>query len=309
MNAHRRAGFSPPAGPPTMTRMTRRLAVLLASLAVGLSGMALGADPAAAAGASMCSASNEGSVPTPNDLDDDCVDDRADNCYGVPNPDQRNSDSDPAGDACDADDDQDGVLDAATTAGRSRTLTSSTTTGTRYGNACYKDTDGDGHIDEEDNCKRTRNADQTGPRRRRDRRRVRCRRRPRRARDARDNCPRNANKEQADADGNGLGDACDPNSSLATEFVAPASTAVDTVKDRIAARVTLSSPRCSAPRDARGGMPASVRCSEACSVSARLRSPRRRQARSSARRVVASGEAALEGPGHLRLPGFHEAVR
>lgn len=49
----------------------------------------------------------------PSDADIDTIPDASDNCPSVPNRDQRNTDGDAQGDACDADDDGDGVLDAA----------------------------------------------------------------------------------------------------------------------------------------------------------------------------------------------------
>ncbi len=47
----------------------------------------------------------------PTDTDGDGVDDATDNCVDVANADQTNTDGDAQGDACDADDDNDGVLD------------------------------------------------------------------------------------------------------------------------------------------------------------------------------------------------------
>ena len=152
-----------------------RLAVLFACLAVAL----IGSAPAQAhdASGSMCRASNEVRDPTPNDLDDDCVTDSIDNCYGVANPDQVDSDNDGRGDACQDDDDSDGVLDAQDNCRTIPNPGQENTNGTRYGDACFKDSEvpPDGHIDAEDNCRRMSNPDQANNERDAAGRRVRRR--------------------------------------------------------------------------------------------------------------------------------------
>lgn len=80
-----------------------------------------------------------------NDLDGDGVCGEIDNCPAVANPDQLNTDSDLQGDACDLDDDNDGILDVyETNTGEYR---SPTDTGS---DPLNRDTDGDGVDDGEE---------------------------------------------------------------------------------------------------------------------------------------------------------------
>jgi hypothetical protein len=62
-------------------------------------------------GDTLANAADPGSTPPANDTDEDGVVNASDNCPSVWNPDQLNTDGDVQGDACDADDDGDGISD------------------------------------------------------------------------------------------------------------------------------------------------------------------------------------------------------
>jgi hypothetical protein len=148
-----------------------------------------------------------------------------DNCPTVPNPDQRNTDggAQPVpgepGDACDVDDDGDGVDDAVDNCPLLFNEDQADLDGdsgreggdpqTRGGDVCDIDDDGDSVPDNQDNCPRVVNVnqadfdsdgdgdacsdadgDEIG--------------------DGDDNCPNDINPNQRDGDGDGLGDDCDP---------------------------------------------------------------------------------------------------
>ena len=120
------------------------------------------------------------------DADGDGVPDDVDNCPGESNPEQTDTDFDGAGDACDEDDDADGICDGpdpgeACEAGPDNCPTSygdgpdqTDTDGDGFGNLCDGDIDGDEVINELDNC------------------------------------PYLPNEYQTDTDSDGAGDVCDP---------------------------------------------------------------------------------------------------
>lgn len=105
----------------------------------------------------------------------DGIEDGEDNCPGVPNPDQLDSDGDGNGDAC-SDFDGDRVFDPMDNCAR-------------IPNADQADADADGFGDV---CDTTPDVDHDG------------------IDDVFDNCPGVANSNQLDSDGDGVGDACQP---------------------------------------------------------------------------------------------------
>ena len=154
------------------------------------------------------------------DRDGDLVPDGQDNCPGVNNPGQENSDGDAYGDICqpppaqDSDSDDDSVLDGQDNCPNVANPGQQDSDGDGIGDACDSlddnDSDMDGIVDAQDNCPTVANpgqqdadmdgvgdacdADDDGDG----------------AIDGQDSCPLVPNASQVDTDGDGLGDACDP---------------------------------------------------------------------------------------------------
>ncbi len=128
------------------------------------------------------------------DADGDGVGDNADNCDQVLNPEQTDFDNDHQGDACDADDDQDGLSD--------------TEEATLGSDPFLADTDGDEVLDGTDLCLFTPDFDQLDS----DNDHLGDVCDPDDDNDGildiSDNCPFFASQDQTDTDGNGTGDVC-----------------------------------------------------------------------------------------------------
>lgn len=167
-------------------------------------------------------------VPTQNpitDTDGDTIDDAVDNCPMVANRDQVDTDLDGLGNLCDPDDDNDLTLDSSdncpllvgTAAGcpdddgdgvrqdfdNCPTVVNASQTdtdGDRLGDACDPDDDNDTIADPSDNCPLVAGSPRAGGCPDADDDTV-----P----DASDNCVAVANTDQADADHDSMGDACD----------------------------------------------------------------------------------------------------
>ena len=139
------------------------------------------------------------------DGDGDGVGDVCDNCPAASNFSQQDADGDGKGDTCDGDIDGDGVLNAADNCPGIPNANQLDTDGDGQGNVCDTDDDGDGIPDATDVCPLLSNpgnvqlndarcnADADGDN----------------VSDSFDNCVSVANPNQADTDGDGLGDVCD----------------------------------------------------------------------------------------------------
>lgn len=129
------------------------------------------------------------------DTDGDGVTDDIDNCPGVANPDQADTDGDTIGDACEADSDGDGVIDDADNCPADANADQADLDGDSIGDACDSDRDGDGVNNGDDafpdDPSESADSDSDG------------------IGDNADNCDNAANPDQADTDQDGAGDACD----------------------------------------------------------------------------------------------------
>ena len=287
------------------------LGVLVVALALAVTGPAAGAAPRHA---EHCGAGGErpprpGDVPTPpDDQDCDSIKDPVDNCppagpndFSTRNPDQTDSDADGQGDKCDLDDDNDGVADNAPD--NCRTVANpgqEDTNGDGIGDDCVVDTDLDGLIDPSDNCPRRRNSDQVdsdgdglGDACDNDDDDDYI------ADNAPDNCRLTPNQDQTDADGDGVGTACDADENPLGPSPAGPSAPPPPAADRTRPTVRLAVARSHAFAELAGGLAASVRCSEACAVTAQLRlgAKQARRLRLGRVRTVARGSARLAGAG------------
>lgn len=144
------------------------------------------------------------SIPGQSDGDGDTIVDLCDNCPGVSNVSQLDTDGDSGGDACDPDDDGDGLLDTEEAAAGTNPLNQDTDgdgltdyeeVKTYHTNPLNPDTDGDGVSDLLEVARGSNplvsdsDADGFG--------------------DAADNCPVVPNASQIDTDIDGVGDACE----------------------------------------------------------------------------------------------------
>ncbi|AFT70759.1 Cartilage oligomeric matrix protein [Alloalcanivorax dieselolei B5] len=187
---------------------------------------------------------------TDNDSDGDGFDDGEDNCPNTPNPTQSDIDGDGIGDACDDDIDGDGIPNGEDNCPYVANHDQLDTDGDGVGDACTDDKDGDGVVNEQDNCPIVPNPDQADMDQDgfgdvcdddRDGDGVEnghddC---PDEAGPASnngcpvdnpidtdedgipddvDNCPLIPNADQADADGDGIGDVCDDDGFTCSEL-------------------------------------------------------------------------------------------
>lgn len=140
-------------------------------------------------------------LPPDVDTDGDTVVDRLDNCPSDANTNQSNIDGDTEGDACDIDIDNDGVDNTSDNCINIDNANQENSDGDTVGNACDLDDDNDGIEDASDayplNALLALDPDGDGV----DSGSA--------SGQTQDNCPNNANADQANLDGDALGDVCD----------------------------------------------------------------------------------------------------
>ncbi|MBK8256748.1 MAG: thrombospondin type 3 repeat-containing protein [Polyangiaceae bacterium] len=143
------------------------------------------------------------------DIDNDGVLNTNDNCPTVVNVDQANTEGDGEGDVCDTDDDNDGVLDTNDICPVTANADQADVDGDGVGDACDQDADGDGIPSLLDNCPTVVNQDQLNSDT--DGLGDACDGDDDNdsVADASDNCPTTSNANQADLDGDNIGDFCD----------------------------------------------------------------------------------------------------
>ena len=133
------------------------------------------------------------------DSDGDGILDFEDNCIFIPNPDQADADGDGEGDVCE-DADDDGIIDSKDNCINTPNIDQADSDGDGIGDVCDDDRDGDGVLNTEDDCPDSPGTAETNG----------C---PDSDGDGvinkEDNCPDVANSDQADSDGDGIGDVCD----------------------------------------------------------------------------------------------------
>jgi hypothetical protein len=285
-------------GPQRRTRAIGALALVL-TIALGCAGLAL-------------------AHPEPNDIDGDTRPNATDNCVSVWNFDQADADADGVGNRCDPDYDGDGdgipngyptPVDNCPTKINADQADSN---GDGVGDACAIDSDGDTIFDFADNCSAVPNRfqgntdgddfgdacdddiDGDGP--------------PYSQADLRnqfDNCPTVFNPDQRDDDKDGLGALCDADDVPQGTTTTPGTvTAPGTMtpgvtpgpQDVTKPVVTVRLARTWRFDEIRDGLVVGLRCSEACSLTARLTidKPRARRLRLASTGIVGSGSAQVE---------------